>query len=328
MKKVSFIIALCMTLFIGLATIQNGEFENIGSLSVFLLIELLFIYLFVRGTIGFFHKIGKNAAKITREEGAKYKKIIGADYIRELPSYYTPALVSFVQDSAIEYNKDVLATILYLINNEYLKIENDKLIAIEKNIDNLYEHEKYIYNVIYHNLQPSFSVFKDRLIKDSYNLDLVKKANNSKFVQKGIFKLFFGRVWYPIIIVFLFPFLPLLGTFGFVIIFFLMFSIPFIMFSRFGKGISYLVAAGTRKVELNEKGKKDQEKIYMFKNFLKEFTSLNSKDVKDIHLWDEYLIYALVLGVNKKIYEDDKLRDIVNKVQKIIVSDYKNDMLS
>jgi len=66
----------------------------------------------------------------------------------------------------------------------------------------------------------------------------------------------------------------------------------------------------------------------MFKNFLKEFTSLNSKDVKDIHLWDEYLIYALVLGVNKKIYEDDKLRDIVNKVQKIIVSDYKNDMLS
>ena len=107
-----------------------------------------------------------------------------------------------------------------------------------------------------------------------------------------------------------------------------MFSIPFVMFSRFGKGISYLIAAGTRKVELSETGKLDQEKIYMFKNFLKEFTSLDKKNLNDIHLWDEYLIYALVLDVNKNIYEDEKLKEIVNKVQKIIVSDYKNDMLS
>jgi len=327
MRKVKYLIAFIVATIICIAFMQTTEMDIVGIILLFAF-NFLIIFLSVSGVTSFIHRIGKTAADINRKEGSKYEKKIGADYIRELPSYYTPALVSFVHDSAIEYNKDVLATILHLINNDYLKIENDKLIALEKNIDNLYEHEKYIYNVVYHTLQPSFSVFKDRLIKDAYSLNLVKKADNSKLIGKGIFKLFFGRFTLPIFMVLLIPFIPLMGSFGIILFMLVMFGLPVMAFARFGKGISYFVAASTRKVELSETGKVDQEKIYMFKNFLKEFTLLDKKTVKDIHLWDEYLIYALVLEVNKNIYEDENLRDIVNKVKKIIISDYKNDMLS
>ena len=327
MKKVKYFIAFIVATIICIAFMQTTEMDIVGMVLLFMF-NFLIIFLSISGATNFIHRIGKDAANINRKEGSKYEKTLGADYIRELPNYYTPALVSFVHDSAIEYNKDVLATILHLINEDYLKIENDRLVVIEKNIDGLYEHEKYIYDVIYNGLNPTFTVYKDKLIKDAYSLNLVKKADNSKLVGKGIFKLFFGRFTFPILLFLLIPFIPFMGSFGIILFVIVMFAIPIMSFRRFGKGISYLIAAGTRKVELSETGKLDQEKIYMFMNFLKEFTSLDKKTVKDIHLWDEYLIYALVLGVNKKIYEDEKLRDIVNKVQRIIVSDYKNDMLS
>ena len=120
MKKVSLLIALFLSVFIGLATLQSGEF-SLENVIIFCVFEFIMIYLLTNGVFSFFHKIGKNAADITRKEGSKYEKTLGSDYIRELPSYYTPALVSFVQDSAIEYNKDVLGTILHLINDDYLK---------------------------------------------------------------------------------------------------------------------------------------------------------------------------------------------------------------
>lgn len=329
MGKLSFIIAVIITLCGGIASFQSGFFENYEITILFLLLEFIFVYLFMYGTFRFFHNIGKNAGKIVRKEGSKYEKTLGSEYIRELPNYYTPALVSFVQDQAIEYNKDILGTILHLINKGYLAIENDKLVSRNKDISQLHLHEKYIYQCILNNIEVKFSDYKNALIEDAYKLELMKKADNSKFVLKGIFKIFFGRAWLPIFLcAFVITIMPLSETIGIVIIIMLVLAMPIFMFARLGKGISYLIAAGTRKVELSNKGKLDQEKIYMFKNFLKEFTSMDKKNVQEIHMWDEYLTYALVLGVNKKIYEDENLRNIVNRVQEIIVSDFQNDMLS
>lgn len=324
--KMRFIIPLGLSLFVGYAIFDEIMFGNLEP-SIFLLIPIIGVYFFSRGFFSFFHKIGKDAAKISRKEGAKYEKTLDAEYIRELPNYYTPALVSFVQDQAVEYNKDVLATILHLINNGYLKMENEMLAVEKKNIDNLYEHEKYIYESIQTNSKVMFSVYKGALTKDAYKLGLLKRANNSNLVGKGIFRLF-GRFFYPAIAIFSLPLLFNLGTIGICLMVVVILSIPVMVFRGFGKGISYLIAAGTRTFDLTDKGKMDQEKIYMFKNFLKEFTSLDKKSVIDIHLWDEYLTYALVLEVNKKIYEDEKLKYIVNRVQEIIISDYKNDVLS
>lgn len=308
---------------------------------VFFLLRFVIIYLMIWAGSKWLHRIGKNAAKMNRKIGSKYEKTLGSEYIRELPEYYTPALVSFIADQAVEYNKDIMATILHLINNNYLEISNNELIVTTKKNNFKYKHEKYVYDCILNKNKPDFNIFKNNLIEDATGLGLLKKANNSKYVMKGISEIFFGRfkfVFIFMILMFLVtPIMTMSGSFldgngtiiAFMIIIFLFtIGLPIIMFRGFSKGLSYIVLANTRKVDLSDAGKKDQEKIYMFKNFLKEFTMMNKKDVKDIYLWDEYLTYALVLEVNKKIYEDDKLKNIVNKVNNIIIAEWKNEVLS
>lgn len=297
------------------------------------IITFLLIYFINRNMPFGIYSIFRNAAKMNRQSGAKYNKTIGSDYLRELPSYYTPALVSFIQDESIEYNKDVLGALLKLINDGYLKIENDRLVITDKDYSKLYAHERYLCNAIKNGTQVKFLEFKDDLIYDAKRLELVSKADNGNLVLKGIMNIFFGGFRYFPILMIIVVLITLIKNESAVMVIMIvaiifMFLTFINVFVRFGKGISYFIAASTKKVKLSEKGKIDQEKIYMFKNFLKDFTDLDKKDTIDIHLWDEYLIYALVLDVNKNIYNDEKLKRIVNNVQKIIVSDFKNDILS
>ena len=320
MEKKCALISLIISVLVGISLyVESFDYNEV---IVYTLLTFIIIYLICSVSSNFIYDIFRNAAKINRKEGAKYEKKVGSKYLRELPDYLTPALVSFIQDESIEYNKDVLAALLKLINDGYLKIENNKIVNTNKDYSNLYEHEKYLCAAIKNRTDVKFSEFKDNLIIDATNLELVTKANNGKLIYKGLFKMFSTKLIYiPIFSNFIASSIVL------VVILFIMF-LPVITIIRAGKGLSYFIAAAKKKVKLSEKGKLDQEKIYMFKNFLKEFTSLDKKNTCDIHLWDEYLIYALVLEVNKNIYNDDKLKNIVNSVQQIIVSDFMNDVLS
>lgn len=338
MEKKCALISLIISVLVGISLyVERFDYNEV---IVYTLLTFIIIYLICSVSSNFIYDIFRNAAKINRKEGVKYEKKVGSKYLRELPDYLTPALVSFIQDESIEYNKDVLAALLKLINDGYLKIENNKIVNTNKDYSNLYEHEKYLCAAIKNRTDVKFSEFKDNLIIDATNLELVTKANNGKLIYKGLFKMFSTKLIYiPIFIVLCAIVFMITTTFNneasnfiassivLVVILFIMF-LPVITIIRAGKGLSYFIAAAKKKVKLSEKGKLDQEKIYMFKNFLKEFTSLDKKNTCDIHLWDEYLIYALVLEVNKNIYNDDKLKNIVNSVQQIIVSDFMNDVLS
>ena len=53
------------------------------------------------------------------------------------------------------------------------------------------------------------------------------------------------------------------------------------------------------------KGMELLNEAYGLKNYLKDFSSINKKEEKDLVLWEYYLIYAVALGVNVKL--EDKL---------------------
>ncbi|MDD8049016.1 MAG: DUF2207 domain-containing protein [Thomasclavelia sp.] len=48
--------------------------------------------------------------------------------------------------------------------------------------------------------------------------------------------------------------------------------------------------------------------VYGFNNFIDEFTLLDEKDVKEVHLWEDYLIFATVFG------KADKVKDEIGKL--------------
>lgn len=43
-----------------------------------------------------------------------------------------------------------------------------------------------------------------------------------------------------------------------------------------------------------------------FKNFLKDFTILNQREAPEVHLWNQYLIYAALFGVADKVSKQMK----------------------
>ncbi|MGM9876051.1 MAG: DUF2207 family protein [Bacilli bacterium] len=45
----------------------------------------------------------------------------------------------------------------------------------------------------------------------------------------------------------------------------------------------------------------DSSKLYGLKLYLDEFSSINTKEVMEVHLWDEYLMFAYVFGIADKV---------------------------
>ena len=59
------------------------------------------------------------------------------------------------------------------------------------------------------------------------------------------------------------------------------------------------------------KGKELLNKAYALKNFLKDFSLIKNKKEEELVLWEYYLIYASILGVNVKINDE-----VINKYVK------------
>lgn len=60
------------------------------------------------------------------------------------------------------------------------------------------------------------------------------------------------------------------------------------------------------KRELSKKGKELKSKLLGIKLFLKDYSDMKSKGLNEVNLWDEYIIYAVILNNNKKIKKEIK----------------------
>lgn len=56
-----------------------------------------------------------------------------------------------------------------------------------------------------------------------------------------------------------------------------------------------------KKHVMNEKIYDDSSKLYGLKLYLKEFSNMNTKEVMDVHIWDEYLMFAYLFGMADKV---------------------------
>ena len=104
MEKKCALISLIISVLVGISLyVERFDYNEV---IVYTLLTFIIIYLICSVSSNFIYDIFRNAAKINRKEGVKYEKKVGSKYLRELPDYLTPALVSFIQDESIEYNKD------------------------------------------------------------------------------------------------------------------------------------------------------------------------------------------------------------------------------
>lgn len=43
--------------------------------------------------------------------------------------------------------------------------------------------------------------------------------------------------------------------------------------------------------------------VFGFKRYLKDFTIINEREAREVHLWDQYLIFAQLLGIADRVAE-------------------------
>lgn len=71
-------------------------------------------------------------------------KNIDFQYYRDIVEEYSPAILSFVYDG-LEFDKDLGASVIYLINKGYLKVQDEnKIIRTDKNCNNLSEDLQFL----------------------------------------------------------------------------------------------------------------------------------------------------------------------------------------
>ena len=67
-------------------------------------------------------------------------------------------------------------------------------------------------------------------------------------------------------------------------------------------------------IKITKTGKIMRNKIFAFRNFLNDFGRLNEKEIPEVSLWENYLIYATAFGIGDKVLKSMKMMVNTNDV--------------
>lgn len=89
----------------------------------------------------------------------------------------------------------------------------------------------------------------------------------------------------------------------------------------------YKKILGKNLKDLTDIGKKELSEVYGLRKFLDEFTLINEREIGEVTIWENLLIYATLFGLAKKVLKDlkkvypDKVVEIENYSNTVYVSD-------
>lgn len=283
------------------------------------------------------------AVRISRmkviKENNKYEVIDNIEYYRDRFKGITPAEISMLADLEIETKKDISATILDMYQRQILDFEENNIIIKDETKANR-DSEKELLEMIKENnfTMSSIEHWKKTCIeeakKDGYILEKKKDgkgpnfSKNTKIVNIAakifIISLLIGVVYVmlpqsqstlnaldnigstnvsnDIIIKNLIDASPLIITESFTIYSLLILILT--PFYRWVRKIFYKTIEVDDRYERTKEGNRLAEQIIGIKNYLRDFSNLKEKEKESIVLWEDFLIYAVVLEENELVRKD------------------------
>lgn len=283
------------------------------------------------------------AVRISRmkviKENNKYEVIDNIEYYRDRFKGITPAEISMLADLEIETKKDISATILDMYQRQILDFEENNIIIKDETKANR-DSEKELLEMIKENnfTMSSIEHWKKTCIeeakKDGYILEKKKDgkgpnfSKNTKIVNIAakifIISLLIGVVYVmlpqsqstlnaldnigstnvsnDIIIKNLIDASPLIITESFTIYSLLILILT--PFYRWVRKIFYKTIEVDDRYERTKEGNRLAEQIIGIKNYLHDFSNLKEKEKESIVLWEDFLIYAVVLEENELVRKD------------------------
>jgi len=233
----------------------------------------------------------------------KYRNIKrnSTQYYRDILTDISPLLVSYVENYHLKYENDIVAFLLKMYKDGKIDFQNGEIIKGKEEI--VLPDERRVYNLI-------TSKFTNDEKKAQLENEMYEEAVKNKYIKEE------QNLALQKITKYIFAILALGGVFALVVgnadsnqpewlnspgsgMFFITYVIlGFLLYTLYGY-MNY-----NRGYVLTSKGKDLRAKIFGLKRFIKDFSMLNQREKEDVMLWDDFLVYSVIFGQNKKIKRD------------------------
>ena len=209
---------------------------------------------------------------------------------------------------AFEEIVDIPATILSLIGKNILIYENNKLsVQHIEELSNLFEHEKYVYECIKEKKKIQPNKFRVNVINDALRFKYIKKNDVKDPFKKAILIFLALMILTFVCSIRLIGFPKVLYYSIIVILFICTITSPIAVFNKHELDID-------NPYKNTRLGNKEIKRLMGLKKYLKEFSLIDKKKIKEVIIWEDYLAYAYMFGINKKIFEEFKELKQINNI--------------
>ena len=223
-------------------------------------------------------------------------------YLRDLPDDSSPALVGGVITKSVNDN-EILATIVDLIRRKVLTLDTsdtETIITLTGSTEKLSAQENTIIDIYINDFGDgksldlkSFGFFQKVPMKTAKKFERWSNYIISEMNRKGLVYQHMGCG-----AIFIFVLISIVIAFGSIIQAILTENPIFMLGMPLG-AILFIstVAAESPSKKLAE----TKSKWQALKNFLSDYSQLEEAKITSIHLWEQYFVYAIALGVSDKV---------------------------
>ena len=227
-------------------------------------------------------------------------------YLRELPDDSSPALVGSFMTDSISGN-EILATIVDLIRRKILRLETSEeksIITLVGNTEKLSAQERVIVDIYINDFGDgksldlkSFGFFQKVPMSTARKFEKWKTIIQSEMNRKDlVFEGFKGmgkNLFYKSLCGIILG-IKFFGNILEKAMESKMFLIIIIM------GVILLISLTKARYPRKELAEA-KDKWQAFKNFLSDYSQLEEAKISSVHLWEQYFVYAVALGVSEKV---------------------------
>ena len=248
----------------------------------------------------------------------KVKNSVGK-YLRELPDNSSPALVGGFMTNSINDN-EILATIVDLVRRKVLTLENsdkNSIIILVGNTEKLSAQERVIVDIYINDFGDgksldlkSFGFFQKVPMSVARKFEKWRAMVQSEMDRKNLTYQGLGCLG-----VIFFAFFPMIFTFAGLVIGMITGNKMFLLIVVMG---IILFVSGAKARYPRKELAEAKDKWQAFKNFLSDYSQLEEAKITSVHLWEQYFVYAVALGVSEKVvkaYKKALDMGVINDVQ-------------
>lgn len=268
---------------------------------------------------------------------SRFQNMQDIEYYREKLSGLSPTMISLLTDLHIEEEKDVTATLLKLQMNGIIEMQNNEIMILKPEDNTLTNSDHVLLEILgksptlhKEDLKNRLSLWKNTAISDAYASPYFKAPE--QFQMKACLPGCVTPLASIIVLILLLhsgPFkyvmglteiegmtderflrqLPtdpqaLVGILTVVLAFLLILTV-FVSPVLFAiRGAILAQTMENVRLQRTEIGKETMEYIYGLKNFIHDFSNLSEATREQLILWDDFLIYAVLLEENEIILKE------------------------